>query len=163
MPKDRSPADGQKPGPLLAAADLVKRLDPLAFAVTQRSETERPGSSPLDKNFEPGIYVDVVSGQPLFSSSDKYDSGSGWPSFVRPIAADSITTIADKSLGVDRIEVRSAQADSHLGHVFPDGPLDRGGLRYCMNGAALKFIPLKDMAAAGYGAYIDKVTADPSR
>ncbi|KQB49556.1 trifunctional thioredoxin/methionine sulfoxide reductase A/B protein, partial [Neisseria meningitidis] len=110
-----------------------------------------------DHLFKPGIYVDVVSGEPLFSSADKYDSGCGWPSFTRPIDAKSVTEHDDFSYNMRRTEVRSHAADSHLGHVFPDGPRDKGGLRYCINGASLKFIPLEQMDAAGYGALKSKV------
>jgi len=133
---------------------LAATLDPLVFKVTQQNGTERAGSSPLDKNDEPGIYVDVLSGEPLFSSRDKFDSGTGWPSFVKPITPEAVTEHEDRKLFMVRTEVRSALADNHLGHVFTDGPADRGGLRYCINGAALKFIPLSDMKAAGYGDFV---------
>jgi peptide methionine sulfoxide reductase msrA/msrB len=134
---------------------LKTQLDELAFKVTQEEGTERAGTSPLDKNYERGIYVDVLSGEPLFSSKDKFDSGTGWPSFVRPIAPEAITEHVDKSFFSTRTEIRSAIADNHLGHVFPDGPRDRGGMRYCMNGVALRFIAEADMEAAGYGAYTE--------
>ncbi len=129
--------------------ELKSRLDPLQFAVTQECGTEPPFQNAYWNHKEPGIYVDVVSGEPLFSSLDKYDSGSGWPSFTRPIG--EVVKKLDKSHGMTRVEVRSAWADSHLGHVFPDGPRDRGGLRYCINSAALKFIPVAEMEQAGYG------------
>ncbi len=140
------------------STDMLKeQLTPLQYQVTQEEGTERSGSSPLDKNYTPGIYVDIVSGEPLFSSREKYDSGSGWPSFVAPIASDAVTLHEDRRLFSERTEVRSAHADSHLGHVFPDGPQDRGGQRFCMNGAALRFIPKAEMEAAGYGAWLSMV------
>jgi peptide methionine sulfoxide reductase msrA/msrB len=132
---------------------LRTALSDIAYRVTQEDATERSGTSPLDKEYSRGIYVDVVSGEPLFLSKDKFDSGTGWPSFVKPIRADVVTRHEDKKLFSTRTEVRSRYADSHLGHVFTDGPADRGGLRYCMNGAALRFIPESSMAAEGY-AYL---------
>lgn len=132
-------------------AELKATLTALQYDVTQKEGTERAGTSELDKNYEAGIYVDIVSGEPLFSSRDKFDSGTGWPSFVKPIAEDAVTHHEDKKLFSTRTEVRSRYADSHLGHVFNDGPSDRGGLRYCMNGAALRFIPKVDMEKEGYG------------
>lgn len=138
-------------------AELRQRLTPAQFQVTQQEGTERAFSHEYDKLDAPGIYVDVVSGAPLFSSADKYDAGCGWPSFVKPITPDALTNKEDFSYNMSRIEVRSALADSHLGHVFPDGPTDRGGLRYCINGASLLFIPLEQMEAKGYGQWIDKV------
>jgi peptide methionine sulfoxide reductase msrA/msrB len=137
--------------------ELRVTLTDIAYRVTQEDGTERAGTSPLDKNYEPGIYVDIVSGEPLFSSRDKYDSGTGWPSFVRPISEEAVTLREDRKLFSTRTEVRSRYADSHLGHVFPDGPADRGGMRYCMNGAALRFIALADMEGAGYGAWVSLV------
>ncbi len=137
-----------------AAAVLKETLDPLTYKVTQEEGTERAGSSPLDKNYERGIYVDVLSGEPLFSSRDKYDSGTGWPSFSRPIRDNAVTTHEDKRLFMTRTEVRSQIADNHLGHVFPDGPSDKGGLRYCMNGVSLRFIPETEMESSGYGDYL---------
>lgn len=136
---------------------LATTLDPTAFKVTQHEGTERAGTSPLDKNYEPGIYVDILSGEPLFSSRDKFDSGTGWPSFVKPIAREVVTEHEDNTFFSTRTEVRSTIADNHLGHVFPDGPRDRGGMRYCMNGVALRFIPKAEMEAAGYGEFIDQV------
>ena len=123
------------------------------FKVTQEDGTERAGSSPQDKNYERGIYVDVLSGEPLFSSKDKFDSGTGWPSFVKPITGNSVTEHEDNTFFSKRTEVRSKIADNHLGHVFTDGPADRGGLRYCMNGVALTFIKESEMEAKGYGDY----------
>lgn len=132
--------------------EVRARLDDLAFEVTQHATTERPFSHPYDASFEPGIYVDRVSGEPLFSSADKFDSGCGWPAFARPIAETAVTERADPSVpGHPRVEVRSGTADSHLGHVFADGPVELGGLRYCINGAALEFIPLGEMDERGYG------------
>ena len=137
--------------------DRIAALSAEEFYVTQRSGTERPGTGKYLKNKEPGIYVDIVSGEPLFASSDKYESGCGWPSFVKPIEPAHVLEIEDRTLGMIRTEVRSAHGDSHLGHVFPDGPRDRGGLRYCINSAALRFIHRDDMEAEGYGAYLDQV------
>ncbi|MGB7754770.1 MAG: peptide-methionine (R)-S-oxide reductase MsrB [Salinisphaera sp.] len=137
--------------------DAVSRLTPEQYRVTQENGTERPGTGEYLDNKAPGIYVDVVSGEPLFASSDKYESGCGWPSFTKPIETAHVNERSDTSLGMRRTEVRSAHGDSHLGHVFPDGPPDRGGLRYCINSAALKFIAKEDMAAAGYGEYINQV------
>lgn len=138
--------------------ELRATLSDISYRVTQEDSTERAGTSPLDTVNEPGIFVDIVSGEPLFSSRDKYDSGTGWPSFVRPISEEAVTLHEDRKLFSTRTEVRSAHADSHLGHVFPDGPADRGGMRYCMNGAALRFIPLAEMEAAGYGVWIGDVS-----
>ncbi len=133
--------------------DAIKQLDAEQYRVTQENGTEHPGTGKYLHNDEPGIYVDVVSGEPLFTSKDKFDSGCGWPSFTKPVDAAFICELPDNSLGRNRIEVRSVYADSHLGHVFPDGPQDRGGLRYCINSAALRFVPLRDMDAEGYGEY----------
>lgn len=135
--------------------DVIAALSPEEFWVTQESGTERPGTGKYLSNKEPGIYVDIVSGEPLFASSDKYESGCGWPSFTKPIA--NVTEHHDASHGMVRTEVRSKHGDSHLGHVFPDGPPDRGGLRYCINSASLRFVHRDDMAAEGYGAYLDQV------
>ena len=135
----------------------IARLSPEEFRVTQQSGTERPGTGALLYNKEPGIYVDIVSGEPLFASSDKFESGCGWPSFTRPIEPAHVNEIRDTSHGMIRTEVRSTHGDSHLGHVFPDGPMDRGGLRYCINSASLRFVPREEMEAQGYGAYLDQV------
>lgn len=131
--------------------DLRERLTPEEYYVTQEAGTERPFSHPYDQLDEPGIYVDIVSGEPLFSSLDKYDAGCGWPSFTRPIDLESIHENSDYSHGMIRVEVRSKSAQSHLGHVFTDGPSETGGLRYCINGSALRFIALADMEDQGYG------------
>ena len=133
--------------------ELKKKLSPIQYAVTQEAATERPFTGKYDHFAEPGIYVDVVSGEPLFSSLDKYDSGCGWPAFTKPIAKRVVKEKHDQSFGMERTEVRSQKANSHLGHVFTDGPLDRGGLRYCINSAALRFIPAAKLAEAGYGEY----------
>ncbi len=137
--------------------EAISKLTPEQYRVTQQSGTERPGTGEYLYNKEPGIYVDVVSGEPLFASSDKYESGCGWPSFTKPIEPANVNELRDASHGMVRIEVRSAHGDSHLGHVFPDGPADRGGLRYCINSASLRFIPREEMEAEGYGAYLDQV------
>ena len=137
--------------------DAIARLSDEEFWVTQESGTERPGTGKLLNNKAPGIYVDVVSGEPLFASSDKYESGCGWPSFTKPIEAAHINEVRDTTHGMIRTEVRSTHGDSHLGHVFPDGPLDRGGLRYCINSASLRFVPKDEMEVEGYGAYLDQV------
>ena len=137
--------------------EAVAALTPEQYRVTQLSGTERPGTGAYLSNKEPGIYVDIVSGEPLFASSDKYESGCGWPSFTKPIEPANVAELRDATHGMIRTEVRSANGDSHLGHVFPDGPRDRGGLRYCINSASLRFVPRDDMAAQGYGAYLDQV------
>lgn len=136
-----------------AKAALKQRLTAEEYQVTQQAATEAPFTGKYDHFFEPGIYVDVVSGQPLFSSTDKYDSGCGWPAFTKPIAPENVVEHTDHSFGMIRQEVLSQAAHSHLGHVFPDGPTDRGGLRYCINSAALKFIPVSQLTAAGYGEF----------
>jgi len=138
-------------------AEAVSALTPEQYRVTQESGTERPGTGPLLGNKAPGIYVDIVSGEPLFASSDKYESGCGWPSFTKPIEPANVAELRDMTHGMLRTEVRSKHADSHLGHVFPDGPRDRGGLRYCINSASLRFVAREDMEAEGYGAYLPQV------
>jgi len=135
----------------------VAALTPEQFRVTQQSGTERPGTGPLLYNKEPGIYVDIVSGEPLFASSDKFESGCGWPSFTKPIEPANVAELRDATHGMVRTEVRSAHGDSHLGHVFEDGPRDRGGLRYCINSASLRFVHRDDMVAQGYGDYLPQV------
>jgi peptide-methionine (R)-S-oxide reductase len=138
----------------------VDALSPEQYHVTQENGTELPFTGEYCNNHEPGIYVDIVSGEPLFASVNKFDSGSGWPSFTQPIKADSLVERRDRSHSMDRVEVRSADADSHLGHVFPDGPTEAGGLRYCINSASLRFIHRDDLEAQGYGQYLRLFTKD---
>jgi peptide-methionine (R)-S-oxide reductase len=138
-------------------SEAVAALSPEQYHVTQESGTERPGTGEYLGNKQPGIYVDIVSGEPLFASSDKYESGCGWPSFTKPIEPANVNELRDSSLGMVRTEVRSAYGDSHLGHVFEDGPRDRGGLRYCINSASLRYVQRDDMEADGYGAYLPQV------
>ncbi|OBH41934.1 peptide-methionine (R)-S-oxide reductase MsrB [Mycobacterium mantenii] len=140
----------------------VDALTPEQYHVTQESGTEAPFTGEYCDNHEPGIYVDIVSGEPLFASVNKFDSGSGWPSFTRPIGADSLVERRDRSHFMERVEVRSAHADSHLGHVFPDGPAEAGGLRYCINSASLRFIHRDDLKAEGYGQYLRLFAEDVS-
>jgi len=137
--------------------EAIARLTPEQYRVTQENGTERPFTGEYNDNKEPGLYVDVVSGEPLFASSDKFESGCGWPSFTKPVEPAHVAELRDTTHGMVRVEVRSAQGDSHLGHVFEDGPRDRGGLRYCINSASLRFIPRDRMAEEGYGAYLDQV------
>lgn len=139
------------------STEALSKLTPEQFRVTQQSGTERPWTGEYLNNKEPGIYVDVVSGEPLFASSDKYESGCGWPSFTKPIEPANVAELRDISHGMVRTEVRSRHGDSHLGHVFPDGPRDRGGLRYCINSASLRFVHRDDMVAEGYGDYLNQV------
>jgi methionine-R-sulfoxide reductase len=134
-------------------SDIKAKLSPLQYEVTQNDATERPFQNAYWDNHEPGIYVDVVSGEPLFSSVDKFDSGTGWPSFTKPLVADNVTTKTDRSLFMTRTEVRSAHADSHLGHLFDDGPAPTG-MRYCMNSASMRFIPVSKLAEEGYGEFL---------
>ena len=141
--------NGAKP----SDAELKKTLTPLQYEVTQHEGTEPPFRNEYWDNHKDGIYVDVVSGEPLFSSLDKFESGTGWPSFTRPLVPENVKTKTDRMFGMTRTEVRSAHADSHLGHVFDDGPRPTG-LRYCMNSASMRFIPVKDLAAQGYGEYV---------
>ena len=135
----------------------IARLTPEQYRVTQQSGTERPGTGEYVNNKQAGIYVDIVSGEPLFASSDKYESGCGWPSFTKPIEPANVAELHDQTHGMVRTEVRSRHGDSHLGHVFTDGPRDRGGLRYCINSASLRFVPKAEMEAQGYGDYLNQV------
>ena len=139
------------------SAKSIAALTPEQFRVTQQSGTERPFTGEYNENHEPGIYVDIVSGEPLFASSDKFESGCGWPSFTKPITPDHVNELRDMSHGMARVEVRSTHGDSHLGHVFEDGPQDQGGLRYCINSASLRFVHRDEMEAEGYGAYLGQV------
>ena len=134
--------------------DRLKGLTPLQYYVTQENGTEPPFQNEYDHHFEEGIYVDIVSGEPLFSSKDKYNSGCGWPAFTKPIEKQQITEHFDTSHGMRRVEVRSKEANSHLGHVFPDGPIEAGGMRYCINSASLQFIPVSELEEKGYGQYL---------
>lgn len=138
---------------------LKKLLTPEQYAITKKNGTERPFDNAYWNNHHPGIYVDVISKEPLFSSKDKFESGSGWPSFTKPINKEVIVEKKDESHGMDRVEIRSKRADSHLGHVFTDGPKDKGGLRYCMNSASLRFIPLEKLKEEGYEDYLKLFTA----
>ena len=139
--------------------EAIAKLTPEQYRVTQEGATERPGTGALLEEDRPGIYVDIVSGEPLFASSAKFESGCGWPSFTKPIVPANINELRDTTYGMVRTEVRSANGDSHLGHVFDDGPIDQGGLRYCMNSASLRFIPREEMEAQGYGAFVEQVEA----
>lgn len=133
--------------------DLKKKLTDIQYHVTQENGTERAFTGEYDDFYEEGIYVDIVSGEPLFSSKDKYDAGCGWPSFTKPIQKRGVTQHRDQSFGMERTEIRSKEADSHLGHVFTDGPEAQGGLRYCINSAALRFVPEDKLVDEGYGEY----------
>lgn len=143
----------EKPFVKPSDAELRERLTPMQYSVTQHEGTERAFTGEYWDHTEEGIYVDVVSGEPLFSSLDKYDAGCGWPSFTRPIPSVALTENTDYKIGYARTEVRSMGADSHLGHVFPDGPREHGGLRYCINSAALRFVPVSELDAQGYGEF----------
>lgn len=133
--------------------DLKNRLTDIQYHVTQENGTERAFTGEYDDFYEDGIFVDIVSGEPLFSSNDKYDAGCGWPSFTKPIEKRGISEKRDQSFGMERVEVRSKEGDSHLGHVFTDGPQDQGGLRYCINSAAMRFVPKEKLVEEGYEAY----------
>ena len=133
--------------------DLKNRLTDIQYHVTQENGTERAFTGEYDDFYEDGIFVDIVSGEPLFSSNDKYDAGCGWPSFTKPIEKCGISEKRDQSFGMERVEVRSKEGDSHLGHVFTDGPQDQGGLRYCINSAAMRFVPKEKLVEEGYEAY----------
>lgn len=149
MTRPFDPANFQKP----SDEELRQKLTPTQYQVTQHEGTERAFTGEYWDTTADGIYVDIVSGEPLFSSRDKYDAGCGWPSFTRPLPRVSLTENTDYKIGYARTEVRSSAADSHLGHVFPDGPQEEGGLRYCINSAALRFVPLEQLEAEGYGEY----------
>jgi peptide-methionine (R)-S-oxide reductase len=136
---------------------VISGLSAEQYRVTQENGTERPGTGEWLSNTSPGIYVDIVSGEPLFASSAKYESGCGWPSFTKPIDPVNVNEITDTSHGMSRTEVRSSHGNSHLGHVFTDGPKDQGGLRYCINSASLRFVAKDDMTSEGYEAYIDQI------
>jgi peptide-methionine (R)-S-oxide reductase len=140
-------------------AEAVAKLTPEQYRVTQESGTERPFQNEFHDFHGAGLYVDVVSGEPLFTSLDKFDSGCGWPSFARPLQEENVVELTDRSLGMLRTEVRSAHGDSHLGHVFNDGPRALGGLRYCINSASLRFIPVEELEAEGYGDYVSLFAA----
>jgi peptide-methionine (R)-S-oxide reductase len=139
---------------------VLESLTPEQYRVTQKNGTELPGSGEYLGNYEPGIYVDIVSGEPLFASSEKFESGCGWPSFSKPIDDTYVSELRDTNHGMIRTEVRSTHGDSHLGHVFPDGPQARGGLRYCINSASLRFIHRDEMEELGYGKYINQIESD---
>jgi peptide-methionine (R)-S-oxide reductase len=143
--------------------EALSRLTPEQYRVTQRAATERPFTNEYWNNKEPGIYVDIVSGEPLFASTDKFDSNTGWPSFTKPIDRDNVVENTDTSYGMIETEIRSTHGDSHLGHVFPDGPPDAGGLRYCINSASLRFIPLDELESEGYGQYRKLVESQKGR
>jgi peptide-methionine (R)-S-oxide reductase len=140
--------------------EAVAQLSPEQFRVTQESGTEYPGTGEYLNNNAPGLYVDIVSGEPLFTSNDKFDSHCGWPSFTRPVDEAFVAELTDDTLGMVRTEVRSTHGDSHLGHVFPDGPPDRGGLRYCINSASLRFVPRDQMEDEGYGTWLDQIRGE---
>ena len=142
---------------------LREKLTPLQYEVTQHEGTEPPFRNEYWNNHRPGLYVDVVTGEPLFSSADKYESGTGWPSFTKPIDPKAVTTKTDGTLGMERTEVRSSIGNSHLGHVFDDGPTEAGGLRYCMNSASMRFIALERLEAEGYGAWRARIEASLKR
>lgn len=139
------------------SSEVIAALTPEQYRVTQKSGTERPWTGELLENTAPGIYVDVVSGEPLFASADKFDAGCGWPSFSKPIESTNVSELTDDTHGMARTEVRSTHGDSHLGHIFTDGPVAQGGLRYCINSASLKFIHRDNMIAEGYQAYLPQV------
>lgn len=149
-----TPSSNDQPSAKPSPDELKKKLTPEQFRVTQQCGTEPPFRNEYWDNHKPGIYVDVVSGEPLFTSLDKFDSGSGWPSFTKPIDKNNVTEKSDRAFGMERTEVKSSKGDSHLGHVFDDGPADKGGLRYCINSASLRFIPVEKLKEEGYGQYL---------
>jgi peptide-methionine (R)-S-oxide reductase len=138
----------------MSKEERLKQLTEMQYYVTQQQGTEPPYQNEYDQHFEEGLYVDIVSGKPLFSSKDKFDAGCGWPSFAKPIVTEEVTEHFDTTHGMRRVEVRSKTADSHLGHVFPDGPRELGGLRYCINSASLRFIAKEKLEEEGYGEYL---------
>lgn len=157
-PTQKSMSQSNSPSPAPSAthdADLRKKLTPEQYRVTQMCGTEPPFQNEYWNNHRAGLYVDVVTGEALFTSMDKFDSGSGWPSFTKPVAKDKVKESSDASLGMDRTEVKSSSSNSHLGHVFDDGPRDKGGLRYCINSASLRFIPVEKLKEEGYGQYLE--------
>jgi methionine-R-sulfoxide reductase len=143
-----------------SAEELKKKLSPQQYACSQGNDTEAPFRNEFWDKKDDGIYIDVVSGEPLFSSLDKFDSGSGWPSFTKPLEAGNVENKEDKSHGATRTEVRSKHGEGHLGHVFDDGPRDKGGLRYCINSASIKFVPLAEMKSKGYGQYVNRFSPE---
>ena len=149
-----TPSSTDQSSPKPSSDDLKKKLTPEQYRVTQQCGTEPPFRNEYWDNHKAGIYVDVVSGEPLFTSLDKFDSGSGWPSFTKPIDKNNVNEKSDRAFGMERTEVRSSKGDSHLGHVFDDGPTDKGGLRYCINSASLRFIPVEKLKEEGYGQYL---------
>ncbi len=153
-PPQPAPMPTRQPYQKESDAELRSRLTPLQYEVTKHEATERPYTNKFDEHFEEGIYVCIISGEPLFSSKDKYDSGCGWPAFTKPIDAGEIEERTDYKIGYARTEVRAKTGDSHLGHVFPDGPPDQGGMRYCINSASLRFVPKEKLAEEGYGEYL---------
>lgn len=162
-PADTPVMKYEKGAALPTEEELKKRLTPLQFEVTKRNATERPFTNEYDHHFDEGIYVDIISGEPLFSSKDKYNSGCGWPAFTKPITESEIKNLQDDTHGMRRVEVRSKTADAHLGHVFTDGPKDKGGLRYCINSASIRFVPKEKMAELGYGEWLKLFEAQPKK
>ncbi len=152
--EDKAPAKSEAKQVIPSDEELRKKLTPLQYEVTRHNGTERPFTNEYWNKMDEGIYVDIITGKPLFSSKDKFQSECGWPAFSKPISDGELKELADKTHGMERIEVRSTTSDSHLGHVFNDGPAERGGLRYCINSAAIRFVPKDQMAAAGYGAWL---------
>jgi methionine-R-sulfoxide reductase len=153
-PAMTTPSSNNQTSAKASSDELKKKLTPEQYRVTQQCGTEPPFRNEYWDNHRPGIYVDVVSGEPLFTSLDKFDSGTGWPSFTKPIDKNKVSEKSDRTFGMERTEVRSSKSDAHLGHVFDDGPSEKGGLRYCINSAALRFIPVEKLKEEGYGQYL---------